>query len=186
MLGQLVVQYLVLMGARRIVAIDTVPGRLDLARAHGATHALALQAADARGEVERITGGRMLDVVFDVTGHPAALAPCTRLLRRLGRAVLLGDTPTPSRQGMGPRVLADSLSILAIHALMRPEVASEFNPWTAEEMTALFFDYLMQHRMRVADLVTHRHDPAEAPSVYAGLLGDRSKAIGVLFDWTRP
>jgi threonine dehydrogenase-like Zn-dependent dehydrogenase len=147
---------------------------------------LALSAADARGEVERITGGRMLDVVFDVTGHPAVLAPCTRLLRKLGRAVLLGDTPTPSRQGMGPRVLADSLSILAIHALMRPEVASEFNPWTAEEMTALFFDYLRQGRMRVADLVTHRHDPADAPSVYAGLVRDRSTAIGVLFDWTRP
>jgi len=185
MLGQLVVQYLVLMGARRIVAIDTIPGRLDQARAHGATHVLALSAAGARGEVERITEGRMLDVVFDITGHPAALAPCTRLLRKLGRAVLLGDTPTPSRQGMGPRVLADSLSILAIHALMRPEVPSEFNPWTAEEMTALFFDYLQQGRMRVADLVTHRHDPADAPSVYAGLLRDRSKAIGVLFDWTK-
>ena len=186
MLGQLVVQYLVLMGARRIVAIDTVPGRLEIASAHGATHVLAHTAADAREEVARITGGRMLDVIFDITGHPAALAPCTRLLRKLGRAVLLGDTPTPSLQGMGPRVLADSLSILAIHALMRPEVASEFNSWTAEEMTALFFDYLQQGRMRVADLVTHRHDPAEAPSVYAGLLRDRSKAIGVLFDWTRP
>src|SRR5207253_943239 len=83
-----------------------------------------------------ITDGRMLDVVFDVTGHPAVLAPCTRLLRKLGRLVLLGDTPTPSRQGMGPRVLTDSLSILAIHALMRPDVASEFDPWTAGAMAA--------------------------------------------------
>lgn len=184
MLGQLVVQYLVLAGARRVVAIDTVKGRLEVARAHGATHVLACSAEDARAPVEEITGGRMLDVVFDVTGHPAVLAPATRLLRRLGRVVLLGDTTTPSRQHLGPRVLADSLSILAIHALMRPDVASEFNPWTAEEMTALFFDYLRQGRMRVADLVTHRRSPTEAPAVYAGLLRDRSSAIGVVFDWT--
>jgi threonine dehydrogenase-like Zn-dependent dehydrogenase len=51
-------------------------------------------------------------------------------------------------------------------------------------MTALFFDYLRQGRMRVADLVTHRHSPTEAPVVYAGLLRDRSSAIGVVFDWT--
>jgi len=184
MLGQLVVQYLWLGGARRVVAIDTVTGRLETARAHGATHVLARSAADAREDVERLTGGKMLDVVFDVTGHPAVLAPSTRLLRRLGRVVLLGDTTTPSQQHLGPRVLADSLSIHAIHALMRPDVATEWNPWTAEEMTALFFDYLRQGRMRVGDLITHRHAPAEAPSVYAGLLRDRSSAIGVLFDWS--
>ena len=184
MLGQLVVQYLRVAGARRIVAIDTVKGRLDVARAHGATHVLECDASAARAPVEELTAGRMLDVVFDVTGHPAVLAPATRLLRRLGRLVLLGDTTTPSRQHLGPRVLADSLSILAIHALMRPDTATEFNPWTAEEMTALFFDYLRQGRMRVADLVTHRDSPREAPRVYEGLLKDRSSAIGVVFDWT--
>jgi 2-desacetyl-2-hydroxyethyl bacteriochlorophyllide A dehydrogenase len=184
MLGQLVVQYLALSGARRVVAIDTVESRLGLARDHGATHVLACSARDARERVEEITGGRMLDVVFDVTGHPAVLAPATRLLRRLGRVVLLGDTTTPSQQHLGPRVLADSLSIHAIHALMRPDVATEWNPWTAEEMAALFFDYVRRGRMRVADLVTHRHRPEEAPAVYARLLRDRSSAIGVVFDWT--
>lgn len=183
MLGQLVVQYLALSGARRVVAIDTVASRLDVARAHGATDVLACGAAEAHEPVAQLTEGRMLDVVFDVTGHPAVLAKATRLLRRLGRVVLLGDTTTPSQQPLGPRVLADSLAILAIHALMRPDVATEWNPWTAEEMASLFFEYLRRGQMRVSDLVTHRHRPEEAPAVYAGLLRDRSAAIGVLFDW---
>jgi 2-desacetyl-2-hydroxyethyl bacteriochlorophyllide A dehydrogenase len=183
MLGQLVVQYLWLSGAKHVVAIDTVRGRLDVARAHGATHVLECSAEDAPEPVAEITGGRMLDVVFDVTGHPAVLAPATRLLRRLGRVVLLGDTTTPSKQHLGPRVLADSLSIHAIHALMRPDSPTEWNPWTAGEMAGLFFDYLQQGRMRVRDLVTHRRRPEEAPAVYAGLLRDRSSAIGVVFDW---
>jgi threonine dehydrogenase-like Zn-dependent dehydrogenase len=161
-----------------------VRSRLDLALAHGATHGLACPAAEAREAVEALTAGRMVDVVFDVTGHAAVLAPSTRLLRRLGRVVLLGDTTTPSRQHLGPRVLADSLSVLAIHALMRPEVMTEFNPWTAEEMASLFFDYLRQNRMRVGDLVTHRHPPSDAPAVYGTLLRDPAAAIGVVFDWT--
>jgi 2-desacetyl-2-hydroxyethyl bacteriochlorophyllide A dehydrogenase len=183
MLGQLVVQYLLVSGARRIIAIDPVQSRLEVAKAHGATHTLALDVTSARPEIEKITQGRMLDVVFDITGHPAVLAPSIQLLRRLGRVVLLGDTPTPSQQCLGPGVVSNSIAILGIHGSMSPGQASEFNPWTAAEMTALFFDYLIQGRMKVSDLVTHRYSPVEAPQVYMGLLQDRSAALGIIFDW---
>ena len=183
-LGQLVVQYLTLSGARKIVAIDLVPSRVKVAEAHGATHTLALDVKDTREEMAKITQGRMLDVVFDVTGNPAVLAPSIQLLRRLGRVVLLGDTPTPSQQCLGPGVVSDSIAILGIHGTMSPAQASEFNLWTHEEMIALFFDYLMQGRMRVSDLITHRHSPLDAPQVYAGLLQDRSAVVGVVFDWS--
>ena len=39
--------------------------------------------------------------------------------------------------------------------------------------------------MAVADLVTHRLSPHDAPQVYADLVKDRSKHMGVIFDWTR-
>jgi 2-desacetyl-2-hydroxyethyl bacteriochlorophyllide A dehydrogenase len=184
MLGQLVVQYLLVSGARKIIAIDPVQGRLDLARANGASHTLAMDVKNARVDIEAITDGKMLDVVFDITGHPAVLAPSIQLLRRLGRVVLLGDTPTPSQQCLGPGVVSNSTAILGIHATMSPAQASEFNPWTAREMGALFFDYVSQGRMRVADLITHRHSPREAPQVYTTLRQDRSEAIGVIFDWS--
>jgi len=65
--------------------------------------------------------------------------------------------------------VSDSIAILGIHGSMTPEHASEFNPWTRQECIALFFDYVLQGRMRVADLITHRHSPADAPEVYAAL-----------------
>jgi 2-desacetyl-2-hydroxyethyl bacteriochlorophyllide A dehydrogenase len=183
MLGQLVVQYLLLSGARKIIAVDPVQGRLEVAKAHGATHTLALDVREARQEIEKITAGGMLDVVFDVTGHPAALAPCIQLLRKLGRVILLGDTPTPTQQRLGPGVVSDSIAILGIHATMTPAQASEFYPWTRREIIELFLDYLLQGRMKVSDLITSRHSPASAPEVYTSLLQDRSAEIGVLFDW---
>jgi 2-desacetyl-2-hydroxyethyl bacteriochlorophyllide A dehydrogenase len=183
MLGQLVVQYLHVAGARRIVAIDTSATRLQLAAAHGATHTLQLGVAEARAGVAEITGGGMLDAVFDVTGHPAVLAPAVGLLRRMGRVVLLGDTVTPSLQYLGPGVVSNSISVLGIHGSAHPEHASEFAPWSRREMAALFYDFLLQGRMCVSGLETHRHAPKEAPEVYAGLARDRSAAMGVLFDW---
>jgi len=182
-LGQLVVQYLYLSGARKILAIDPVQSRLDAAGAHGATHTLALDVGSARPEIDRITQGRMLDVVFDVTGHPAVLAPCLQLVRKLGRVILLGDTPTPSQQHLGPGVVSNSIAILGIHGTMTPAQASEFNPWTRNEIFHLFFDYLVQGRMKVSDLITSLYSPADAPELYAGLVEDRSAEIGVILDW---
>lgn len=186
MLGQLVVQYLFLSGARKIVAIDLVQSRLDMAQAHGATHTLALDVKDARPAIEGITGGKMLDVVYDITGHPAVLGPCVQLVRKLGRVVLLGDCPTPSQQCLGPGVVRNSIAILGIHATMTPTHASEFNLWTRREAIMLYFDYLMQGRMNVSNLITDRYSPVDAPEAYAELVRDRSAHIGVILDWAQP
>ncbi len=185
MLGQLVTQYLHVAGARKIIAIDTVQGRLDWALAHGATHALCATAEAARPAVEEITGGRMLDAVWDVTGHPAVLSQCVQLVRRLGRVVLTGDTPTPTQQFLGPGVVSNAIAILGIHAMATAPHYSEHSPWTEGEIIALFYDYLLQKRMRVSDLITHRHAPAEAPEVYRRLQTERASSIGVIFDWSQ-
>ena len=182
-LGQLVVQYLAVAGARRIVAIDPSAGRL--ARARGATHRIAAGAAEALDEVAAITGGGMLDAVFDITGRADVLAPATQLLRKLGRLVLLGDSPTPSRQHLGPRVVGHSIAILGIHGFMFPEHGTPFNQWTAARMTEVFFDLLAQGRMDVAPLHDRILRPGDAPAHYAALLaGEMADEIGHVFDWT--
>jgi threonine dehydrogenase-like Zn-dependent dehydrogenase len=154
-----------------------------MAKAHGATHTLNMDANNARSEIEKITNDKMLDVVFDVTGHPAVLSSCIRLVRRLGRVVLLGDTPNPNQQFLGPGVVSNSVAILGIHGTMAPAHYSEYSPWTQEAIADLFFDYIMQGRMRVSDLITHRYSPNDASAVYSNLIQNRSAHIGVIFDW---
>jgi len=183
-LGQLVVQYVALAGARRVIAVDLNPTRLAWARSHGATHVIAADAASARAAIAEITAGRMLDVVFDVTGHPAVLSAALGLLHRFGRLVLLGDTPVPTQQRLGAGVVSNSLAILGIHGTAHPDASSDFAPWSRPEMYDLFFDYLAQGRMRVADLVTHRYSPLDAPAAYDMLLRNPADALGVIFDWT--
>lgn len=184
-LGQLVVQYLRLSGARTIVAVDPVPARLDLARAGGATHTLALDAAAAVEAVRELTRGDMADVAFDITGHTAVLAPTTRLVRPLGRVVLLGDSPTPSRQQLGPRIVADSVSLIGVHASSAPQAPTLRDRWTLPAMTSLYFDLVRTARMDVDRLGTHRFSPQQAPAVYDALRADRTPYLGVYLDWRR-
>ena len=183
-LGQLVTQYLAAAGAYKIIVIDPVESRLALAKKYGATHALQIDVHEAVEPIRDITNDWMLDVAFDVTGHPAALAPCIQLVRRLGRLVLLGDTPMPTQQFLGPGVVFKSIAILGIHGYAVPEKTTEFTPWTVDTMSGVFFDYLMRGKMNVADLVTHRYSPLEAPQVYLSLLKNRASAVGVILDWT--
>jgi 2-desacetyl-2-hydroxyethyl bacteriochlorophyllide A dehydrogenase len=184
-LGQLVVQYLALSGARKIIAIDPVLSRVELATGHGATHGLATDAGSALKEIEAITGGKMLDAVFEITGHPAVLPQAIPMLRKLGRLVLLGDTPQPSSQHLAPGVVSNSLAILGIHGSMSPEHPSAYAPWTQNEMTDLFYDYLLRGRMNVKDLITSTISPFDAPRAYQQLLTDRSGQIGIILDWTK-
>jgi 2-desacetyl-2-hydroxyethyl bacteriochlorophyllide A dehydrogenase len=186
LLGQLVVQYLSVAGAGRIVCMDPATERLERARTHGATDLIAAAAGDARDQIVALTGGELLDVVFDVTGHHEVLAAASTLLRPLGKLVLLGDSPSPSRQHLGPRIVGDSISVLGVHASIAPEIRTPRDRWTIAAMTDLFFLLLRTGRMSVDGLVSHRFSPDEAPAVYERLQTHRSDDLGVLFDWTRP
>jgi threonine dehydrogenase-like Zn-dependent dehydrogenase len=184
MLGQLVTQYMRLMGARKIVAMDISEVRLNVARANGATHLINGDVKDAYVNVKDITSGRMLDVVYDITGLPNVLSAATKLVRKLGKVVLLGDNTMPSKQTLGPNVVSDSVSILGIHGSMCPDTANEFNPWTWQAMADLFFELLQTKRMDVSSMTQDAFSPADAGKVYKWLADDRPETTGVVFDWS--
>ncbi|MCQ6557215.1 zinc-binding dehydrogenase [Paenibacillus mendelii] len=179
LLGQLVTQYLYVSGAKEILAIDPAESRLKLVQAKPGIQRLAMDAGKAYEEISQRTGGKMLDAVFDVTGHPAVLAQATKLVKPFGRVILLGDTATPSQQGIGRNVVFDAVSILSIHARM------EYKSWTHPDMASLFLRYITQGRMDVSALNTHRYSPLDAVEAYELLVSNRNSAMGVLFDWTK-
>lgn len=184
-LGQLVVQYVRLLGANRIMVIDTAPARLNLAAASGATHMLHMTSADAEDEITAITQGRLADVVYDITGNAAVLPTALPLARRFGKVLLLGDTGTPSDQRLTGDIIRRGVTLIGAHSTNPPPSATDYAHWTHEHMTKLFFTYVERRQMAVERLITHRYDPRKAVAAYAMLTRDRSQAMGVLFDWTQ-
>lgn len=183
-LGQLVVQYTRLLGAREVIAIDPAVKRIETACAHGATLGLNTRVEQAKDRVLEATEGIGADVVYDVTGNAAVLEHALPLVRRFGKLLVLGDTGSPSQQHLTKDVMTRGLHILAAHDTHAPPVSSEYTPWSHKQMIQLFFKYLVRGDMRTADLITHRFDPCNAPDAYGLLQEDRANTLGVVFDWT--
>lgn len=178
-LGQLLTQYVRLMGAEEVLAVDTVQSRLDVAAAHGATQTFAGNVADALSFVKEHTDGRLGDVVFDATGHYAVFPLALKLVRNFGTLLLIGDSPQPGKQVLTADVITRQITIRGTHNERLPDERK----WSAVRQIKLLYKYIARSQMRVDDLITARHAPQEAPDVYSGLLEDRSSTIGVAFDW---
>lgn len=182
-LGQLVVQYARLLGARHVIAVDTSERRLEMALAHGATQTVCGTSAEAIDPVREETSGGP-EIVYDVTGNSAVLPDALRMARRFGRVMILGDTGSPEEQRLTPDVIRRGIRVVGTHDSDPPLVSTDHAFWNHEEMAKLFFAYLKRGDMRVDDLITHRLRPEEAPEAYAMLRSNRSEAMGVVFDWT--
>jgi alcohol dehydrogenase, propanol-preferring len=88
-LGHMAVQILKATTAARVVAVDTKPDALDLARSLGADHVVA-PGESAATEIRAITDGRGADVVLDFVGSDATLQLGVAAARPLGDLTIVG------------------------------------------------------------------------------------------------
>jgi threonine dehydrogenase-like Zn-dependent dehydrogenase len=79
-----------LMGATSIIAVESVPARIEMARRLGADHVVDFREVDAVTEVLRLTDGRGVDVAIEALGTQATFEACLRVLRPGGILSSLG------------------------------------------------------------------------------------------------
>jgi 2-desacetyl-2-hydroxyethyl bacteriochlorophyllide A dehydrogenase len=76
-------------GAARVIGIDSVGERLEIAAGLGA-EPVHLTEDDPRGAVKLATDGRGVDAAIDAVGHPEALDLACRVTRKAGTVVAIG------------------------------------------------------------------------------------------------
>lgn len=182
LLGQLAIRFARLAGAMPVAAIDLSRARLERSRQSGADLALCPDDGDPADGLRAANGGRLADVVIDVTGAPASFVAATRLARDMGRVVLLGSPRGPVTVDLHDDVHSRGLRVLGAHASTTPRQETPFTPWTMRRNVEFFFALLAAGRLGVSDLVSHRFALSEADQAYALLDADRTRAMGVLID----
>jgi threonine 3-dehydrogenase len=136
-------------GASLVVATDTEPFRLELARTMGAD--LVLDGADPSTE-ERIrdaTGGDGVEVVLEMSGAAPALDSALRVVTRGGRVSLLGIFGEPPTVDLSERVIMQGLRMYGIYGRRM------YDTW--ERTQAL----LRSGSLDVSPIITHRLDLSE-------------------------
>jgi alcohol dehydrogenase len=79
-----------LMGATTIIAVESVPARIEMARAMGADHVVDFTKADPVAEIMSLTDGRGVDVSIEALGLQTTFEGALRVLRPGGTLSSLG------------------------------------------------------------------------------------------------
>jgi threonine 3-dehydrogenase len=101
-------------GATAVIATDTKPFRLGLAKQLGADHLLNPAQDDVEGFVRDFAGGEGLDVVLEMSGAPSAIRQAMRICRRGGRVSLLGIPTQPVALDMAEDMIFKALTVQCI------------------------------------------------------------------------
>ncbi len=97
-----------LAGAARVIAVDPVPAKRELAAALGATHVIDPAERDVIAAVRELTGGHGADFGFDAVGSPAVGASAFDAICRGGTLVCIGiPGPDAMTAFPGPRLVRE-------------------------------------------------------------------------------
>jgi L-iditol 2-dehydrogenase len=146
------------MGADRVIVLDRVAARLELARAFGADHALSLDdlpTPERRIEaVQELTGGFGADVVADFVGYPEVVPEGLRMLRGGGCYLEVGS--------ISPGNVFSYDATALVRASARLVATSNYSPWALARALAFLkrnlgrfpFDRLVSHVYPLARIGT--------------------------------
>ena len=148
------------MGARPIIAIDGLPGRLDLARRFGADETILLgdfpAAPDRIERVRSLTGGYGADVVADFVGMAAVLPEGVQMVRNGGAYLEVGNISPADEVAFRPNLL--------VRTNKRIVGVLHYNPWAIP--VALDFLIRERHSYPFHEIISHRFPLAEIDAAF--------------------
>ncbi|MDP0496085.1 MAG: zinc-binding dehydrogenase [Verrucomicrobiota bacterium JB024] len=176
-IGQMSLRWARAAGALKVLVADPLKERETIALTGGASAYISSPAGEAREEILEADDGCPPNVVIDSTGHPAVFAAALDLAGKGGRVVILGDTGQPARQTLTGDVMMKGLSIVGAHD------GHQIPGWDQGAITGLFFSLVRDGRFSLGGLNTHTFVPDQCVEAYTCANRDRSKTMGILFNW---
>jgi S-(hydroxymethyl)glutathione dehydrogenase/alcohol dehydrogenase len=145
-------------GAGRIIAIDAVASKLDLARKFGATDTINAKQTDAVEAVRELTGGGV-HYSFEAIGLKATAEQAFRMLRRGGTATVIGMIPP------GQMVEVHGPDLLSEKKLQGSFMGS--NRFRVD--MPRFVDFYLQGKLHLDDMISRRIRLADVNDAFKAL-----------------
>ena len=189
--GQFAIRSALLLGAARVIAIDTVPERMDMARAAGA-HVLDFMKDDIYESIQELTHGRGADACIDAVGTEAhTTASFDSLLDRAKVAAYLGtDRPHVLRQAIHCCRNFGTVSIVGVYGgfVDKIPMGSAINRGLTFRMAQTpvqhYLPILMKHiedgKIDPSFVITDRADLKEGPELYKKFRDKKDGCIKVV------
>lgn len=153
-------------GASLVLVSEVMPFRRQLALKMGADRVIDPGVENPAEVVAALTGGQGVDVVLEMSGHPAAIAQGFRAIRKNGRYSLLGIPAKPISMDLAKDIIFPGITVQGINGRRM------FETWY--QMDAL----LVSGRVDLKPLITHRFKLEDFGAAFeVGLSGNAGKII---------
>jgi threonine dehydrogenase-like Zn-dependent dehydrogenase len=170
-IGLLFSHLLANLGARKIIALDKLDYRLDVARRMKATHTVNVTRDDPRAAVLDLTDGQGADLVVEAVGHQVeSLHLAIELCRRHGTVLMFG---VPDQEHYPLPVWDILRRNLRVIGSVHPDVQRDL---------PLALDMIRQGRIDVSPLITHRFPLEEAQQAFSMAVDRIDNPIKILLD----
>lgn len=175
--GQMAIRSAFLLGAERVIAIDTVPERLALASSAGAV-TLDFMDEDIYDRIMELTGGRGADACIDAVGtEPATTASFDSVIDRIKVATFMGtDRPHVLRQAIHCCRNFGTVSVVGVYGgfLDKIPFGSAINRGLTFRMAQTpvqrylpeLLDRIQNGEMDPSFVITHRGSLEDGPELY--------------------
>jgi S-(hydroxymethyl)glutathione dehydrogenase/alcohol dehydrogenase len=158
-------------GASRVIAVDTVASKLDLARKFGATDTVNAKETDAIGAVKELTGGGV-HYAFEAIGLKATAEQAFGMLRNGGTATVIGMIPP-----------GQMVSLHGTDFLFEKKIQGSFmgsNRFRVD--MPRFVELYLQGRLHLDDMVSGRIRLADINDALAALHSGEIARNVIIFD----
>ena len=170
----------------RVVGVDPVAERRQLAQRCGIRHTVGGDADAAQAQVEEITGGELGNITVDAVGHSGVVMQALRATASHGQLIILGS-PRVEVQGNLTDLLSEThLRWITLRGAlewcvpMYPDIGNRTSQWSKQQT---IFDWMARRQLHVEPLISHRLKPEQIKQAYDGLLNEPNVYTGVVLDW---
>jgi S-(hydroxymethyl)glutathione dehydrogenase/alcohol dehydrogenase len=158
-------------GASRVVAVDTNPSKLELARRFGATDTVNPADGDPVAQVRELTGGGV-DYSFEAIGLKATTEQSFQMLKNGGTATVIGMIP------IGTRIELHGVDFLFEKKIQGCNMGS--NRFRTD--MPKYVDFYLSGKLNLDDLLSRRLSLAEVNEGFAALeRGEVARSV-IVFD----
>ena len=155
------------MGANKLIGVDTVQERLDIAKEKCLADAVFLSDADALKKIQDLTGGNGVERAVDCSGNTYGRQLAVRATRKWGKIVLIGEGGT-MELNPSPDLIHDQKAVYGSWVT---------NIWRMEELV----ERIVRWNIHPEDLVTHRFKLDNAPEAFALMAEGKCGKVAVVF-----
>lgn len=194
MVGNLAAQSFQILGGK-VVGVDPLPARRQLAERCGIARTLAGgEVSGLKQALQQLVGREQADICIDASGLTPVVMQALALTANLGQLILLGSPRLP----VDGNLTAVFQEIHIRNIVVRGALEWCLPAYTAKafwgdrtpplvsiaEKQQMIFNWMLDGRLAVEPLISHRLPPGSIHDAYEGLLRSPSEYTGVVVEWS--